>query len=743
MKKWKYILLLFIATAGCFFAACAKTPSEVSRESLSSPCNLHMDGSVLVWDEVENATGYIVYYQNRECKVNENRYDLFFLTEPQAYEIEVIAVGDGSRFCDSESVKFTYTIKGEEPPLVPTENLAYTLLEDGSGYEVSRGTADLTGVIVIPDTHESLPVKKVSEFAILGFTVNESGSAEMGYIPNTKTTGIHFPERLEEIGNGAFGAFQNLTEIEIPESVKKIESEAFTDCSRLKEVILHEGLVSIGSRAFDGCAALSEIRFPDTLQSVGRWALRGTAWMEKQPEGIVVKDNILLTYKENTEENLAVPSDVRLIAGLAFYGTNAVFVTVPDGTALSEAAFSECYTLETVVLPQDLKRIPDYAFFNCGKLLSIVLPESVTSIGKGAFSTCSALTSIEFPSSLETIGEYAFSGSGLTSVTVPEGVVLGKSAFYFCKNLKEVVIYSTETLPTGAFQKCTALESVALPEGTVAAEGAFAECTALTSVSLPSTLEALTGTFNGCTALAELQLPLGLKTIEGYAFNGCTALTELQLPLGLETIGKAAFNGCTALTEIVLPSSLKFIGEEAFAKSGLTGVVVLEGVKQIGARAFSECAALTEVVLPSSLEAIEEKAFQKSGLTSIRFPEGLKRIGNQAFYGCSGLTSVVLPESLTEIVRPFGDCKNLKELVLPIALASEMSEIKPWNAYFEKIYYKGTETEWEENLPADYKLSERVTVYFYAENEADVPVEAGHYWHYVDGIPTPWPEESV
>ena len=53
--------------------------------------------------------------------------------------------------------------------------------------------------------------------------------------------------------------------------------------------------------------------------------------------------------------------------------------------------------------------IRSYAFSDCSGLTSVTIPEGVTSIGGWAFRECSSLTSVTIPEGVTTIGPNAFS----------------------------------------------------------------------------------------------------------------------------------------------------------------------------------------------------------------------------------------------------------------------------------------------------------------------------------------------
>ena len=108
------------------------------------------------------------------------------------------------------------------------------------------------------------------------------------------------------------------------------------------------------------------------------------------------------------------------------YAGDAEALTIPaelDGHSvrqIGDGAFTACFSLTSVTLPEGLTSIGEDAFSYCETLTTITLPDGLTSIGDYAFYGCDALTSVTLPDSLISIGDYAFwnSPSDLT-LTVP------------------------------------------------------------------------------------------------------------------------------------------------------------------------------------------------------------------------------------------------------------------------------------------------------------------------------------
>ena len=155
-------------------------------------------------------------------------------------------------------------------------------------------------------------------------------------------------------------------------------------------------------------------------------------------------------------------------------------------SGIGESAFTQCYNLTSVTIPNSVTSIGNYAFSQCYNLTSPTIPNSVTSIGTLAFYNCSNLTSVTIPNSVTSIGEMIFSYcSNLTSVTIPNSVTsIGNGAFYYCNNLTSVTIPNSVTsIGENTFYNCSNLTSVTIPNSvTSIGSGAFYSCKYLKNV---------------------------------------------------------------------------------------------------------------------------------------------------------------------------------------------------------------------------------------------------------------------
>ncbi|MDY4465796.1 MAG: leucine-rich repeat domain-containing protein [Candidatus Treponema excrementipullorum] len=113
------------------------------------------------------------------------------------------------------------------------------------------------------------------------------------------------------------------------------------------------------------------------------------------------------------------------------------------------------YSIEHVLLPEDLTTIGEHAFWGFAALAKITIPPKVTTIGKYAFGSCFGIEEIVIPASVESIGENAFSlCTGLKKIRFEprdKDLNIASGAFALCTSLSEVIIdKETAGLITGA-----------------------------------------------------------------------------------------------------------------------------------------------------------------------------------------------------------------------------------------------------------------------------------------------------
>lgn len=790
--KIKSLLIIFFSWICCMLVGCKGTqPTE-----LLEPSNLKVVECILTWDTVENADEYVVFVNDKKYKTTENTFDISFLEEEGKYVIKVMALSDDEAFTASNWAKFTYVVSEEdvgsedegnigskeEEERIPTEGLKYTLLEDGTGYEVHRGEANLEGTIIFPDTYNGLPVKKISKMA---FQLAEKPDLLRGIGINGKTTGVRLPKYLEEIGDNAFGFCVNLSKAVIPAGVKKIGKEAFFVTALEGTVQIPEGVEEIGEYAFGctfiveaqlpdslkhipeglfvDCSDLEKIRFPERIESFGGYVVDNTKWYDNFPNDYVEVQGFLLGYK-GTATVIAIPETVTYIVDRAFsnvyartgrankryFFEKAVF---PGSVVLGEELFYKNEYLKEIVLEEGITSIPYRMCYECRGLEKATIPQSVQKIEKGAFFK-TALTEIVLPSNLSAIGVGAFSGSKIEEITWPDNLMeIGTNAFGSCKFKELNLPQSVVTIGDNAFTGCT-MESVTLPSGVeYIGSRAFSLCKKLTSFYIPDSVTYMgEEVFEGCKLLEDIVLPKGMEILPMGTFNGCKGLKTISLPTGIKEIGEWAFSGCISLEAIDLPTGIKEIGEWAFNNcSSLEAIQLPNNLETIGGSAFNGCEKFKTLSLPDSVKTVGSGCFSNCTLLEEMDLSNVENIGSHMFTFCKALKKAVLPKHLTSIPKSFFmSCSSLTEIVLPKGVTTISQYAFSSCSALQTIYFEGTEEEFsqivveEKNNDAFFNAN----VVFYSETEpqlnSDGTAYDGNYWYYATDNKTPiaWRKET-
>ena len=569
----------------------------------------------------------------------------------------------------------------------------------------------------------------------LGYYFGTTSSFENNlYVPYSLQTVIINDIGQQSIPYHAFSGCEYLVDIVIPQNITSIDYGAFFGCTSLADIVIPNGVQNINSQAFYNCSGLTNIVIPDSVTSIGDDVFSGCSSLT----------------------SIIIPDGVTSIGYGVFSGCSSLTsIIIPDGvTSIGYGVFSGCSSLTEIVIPNSVRNIGDSAFSGCSSLTSINIPDGIRGIGEAVFFGCSSLTEIVIPDSVRIIGNYAFSGcSSLTSIILPNSIRnIGEKTFYNCSGLTNIVIPDSVTsIGDSAFSECSSLTDIVIPDG-------------ITSIG--------NSVFSGCSSLTRIVIPDGITSIGNSVFSGCSSLTRIVIPDGITSIGNSIFSGCSSLTEIVIPDSVTSIGYWAFYHcSNLMNIVIPDGVISIGDTAFSECSSLTEIVIPDSVTSIGNDVFSGcSSLTSIIIPDGVTSIGKSAFSGCSSLTKIVIPDGITSIGNStFSDCSNLTDIVIPDGVTS-IGEYAFWSCSNLKsivlpdsiiriedsvffgcdnltsYYYKGTVEQWNAiSVGNNNFYFAAATIYYYIENETDIPDDGGNYWHFADDGVTPviWTKETI
>ncbi|UTD08159.1 leucine-rich repeat domain-containing protein [Treponema denticola] len=288
------------------------------------------------------------------------------------------------------------------------------------------------------------------------------------------------------------------------------------------------------------------------------------------------------------------------------YKGEALHVLIPNEieglpvVELGDYSFSSRKKMETIIIPDTVKKIGRYVFYFCDKLKNIRLSKAITSIVEGMFSSCESLEEFIIPDHIINIESSAFSHTGIISIYLPDRITFRSKS------------YSEE-------------------------------------------YEISTFVFNSCKNLKKVRLPSSITVIGDKMFSRCTSLQNIILPEGLTKIGESAFADCP-FTELTIPNTVTTILSDAFYGYKGKKLIIPDSVTELDC-SFSSCKNLEYLHLSNSLTEINSKLFHDKNspldnsraLVSVNLPESLKRISSGSFYELKSLKELIIPDTLLEI----------------------------------------------------------------------------------------------
>ncbi|MBE5810130.1 MAG: hypothetical protein E7318_04250 [Clostridiales bacterium] len=274
-----------------------------------------------------------------------------------------------------------------------------TVVIDGVTYTVdSYCITDVSGgeegsTLVVPEMINGTMISTIGEYAFA----------------DTVFGHITLPDRVINLGRGAFQNCRSLVSIDLPDQLLIINPDCFMGCSSLKGISFPASIQIFSTyQTFSGCTSLESITLPDIVTSLGY----------------------------NTFADCSALKSVTLPAGL---------------TDLGRYAFSDCSSLESILIPEGVTTIPELTFAHCTSLKNVKLPSTLQSIGGQAFTACRSLSSLTLPEGLTSISSWAFQASGITELHLPSTLTnlnsLSLNDCYYLKKVTYTVPDDAATLP--------------------------------------------------------------------------------------------------------------------------------------------------------------------------------------------------------------------------------------------------------------------------------------------------------
>lgn len=568
------------------------------------------------------------------------------------------------------------------PASAASSPLTFTLLKDGSGYEITGCDSSAT-VVIIPATHEGLPVKSVADRAFTGckqlkMFIVKTGSeyfyAEDGvlFTDDPVKTLVRFPNNWK---------IYELSAYQVPEGTEAIAPWAFSGINTLAYLHIPEGVTTLGDFAFAESTTwyLLRVYMPDSLVNIGKNLYKNlegyTAWIANPDSDACqyAKKN-----KIQCEEYIELtPKQKSISEGEADLADTAETKFSEQNRRLLFPTFASEYIGDSLQRNFDLSSLqemhPDEVFVPVERCWPSIIPDAGGKTDSG-YPACEGLFGVGYTEGETILRGYNAEGevTGVRKVdgsfifmlpdAVSFGCAGGMNTHISLTPYTPVIVTSPGILPLNPDEfrdggglsdfrtlildypdpffnfripLCLDIVSIYTSDPFGPTDNSPNQYRTLITLSVKDPyLQNRTGQISCYFHSSDKSLETGqmtfslLKDKSGYEISSCTedAVTAV-IPatyegLPVKAVADKAFLDCTKLEAFVVESDSEYF----YAEDGIL---------------FTDDPVKTLVRFPNYWKAGKAKAYQ--------LPKGTKAIARWAFSGCSTLDHLHIPEGFTTL----------------------------------------------------------------------------------------------
>ena len=531
------------------------------------------------------------------------------------------------------------------------------------------------------------------------------GGSVFLYMPSNVTGEFEMPADIKKTAPGSIRNSQ-ISSIFLPASLTDLGNDTFENCQNLTDIYCYAATPPTcydGVFGFDRAACTVHVPASavEDYQNADEWRDMGRI------VGIVTGELADMTINVATAGTLddalfdaavaeAQISDKVLIRNLTVTGS----INADDVAYLNAlpATLYNMYMLDLSGATLADNAVTERMFYQT-LYKKIMVPTTVTSIASEAFADSRRLQDVTLPSTLEYIGPHAFENSGLTNITIPDGVTeTGDRVVQSCRALKSITIGNGMTnIPDCWAEFCDNLEEVTIGKRVTSirwrALPGFniknVTCYAKTPPSWDDSFydginqEAVLHVYSNCVSRYEnvngwkdfpsIVGDLGTYQTFELAVNVAETGTFSQALAAAMTAA-----GCTDMMDITKLTVTGTVNEDdlydlrdnlgASLDALDLGAATVDG-NNLGHEQLMNCA-FEEIILPTSLERIGGWSVLEGcvNLKTVNIPSSVTYVCPRILNGATSLETVTGGEGVTEMDGGngmyFDNCPNLKSSVI-------------------------------------------------------------------------------